>query len=156
MSTHTLVITLDKVEQARLDAGELVYPEHPDSHDWHVQCDDPPRCHGWSECSRMHICKHGHEIVHDELSIDGSCPGVDYGNCIDQEEAQFHGEWHTWRWGWGWTVPFHGCVVAECWDGELGDTSVYELPIGQHPVDDDWYDESCVSLELIEPVGSDK
>lgn len=150
MSTHTLSVELDSIEQERLDAGEYVFPEHPDSRGWHIRCDSPQHCNGWLECTRQHICKHGHEIVHDELSIDGPCPGIDDDNCIasDEEEAEFHGEWHTYRWGWGWTVPFRGCVVAENWDGDLPH-GIDSLPIGEHPVEEDWYDDTSVALDLV-------
>jgi hypothetical protein len=156
MGTHTMVVTLDAIEQAKLDAGELVLPEHPDSHTWHIRCDDPAHCTGYSECIRMHICKHGHDAVHgfDEDSDDGPCPGHDdpeKPNCFaGEEEYQFHGEWHTYRWGWGWTVPFIGCIVSENWDGDLLDVAggVSALPLGEHPVDEEWYDDTGVSLTL--------
>ena len=159
MGTHTIVVALDAIEQAKLDAGELVLPEHPDSHSWHIRCDNPAHCTGYSECSRMHICKHGHEVPaghpDEHGSPDGPCPGypneLGHPNCWEgDDEFQFHGEWHTYRWGWGWTVPFIGCIVSENWDGDLLDVAggVYALPLGEHPVDEEWYDDTGVSLTL--------
>ena len=149
MGTHTLVLTLDSTEQAKLDAGEYVFPEHPESRNWHIRCDDPSRCIGWNECRRQHICKHGHDILYDELSPDGPCPGHEH-NCVgEDDEETFHGEDHTHRWGWGWTVPFIGCVVAENWDGDLP-CGIDSMPIGEYPVDEDWYDDTSVSLTLAD------
>lgn len=153
MSSHTLILTLDSIEQAKLDAGEFVFPEHEDGRAWRIRCDDPAHCDGYIECHRQHICPHGHDACNgfDENSEDGPCPGHaddDLPNCFSgDEEFTFHGQAHTYRWGWGWTVPFIGCVVAENWDGEL-DRSIYTLPIGEYPVDEDWYDDSGVTLTL--------
>lgn len=151
---HTLVIELDSIEQAKLDAGEFVFPEHTDSRDWHIRCDDPKNCIGWQECLRDHTCPHGIEASHgfDEDSHDGNCPGHDdpqRPNCFAGEEVfTFHGIDHTWRWGWGWTVPYIGCIVATNFDGDVYPHGIDAIPIGEHPVDEDWYDESDVSLTL--------
>lgn len=154
MSQHILVIDLDSIEQAKLDAGEYVFPEHIDSRTYSIQCPDPKHCVGWMECNRRHICKHGHSAGDgfDENSEDGPCPGHDdddLPNCFSgDEEFQFHGEWHTYRYGWGWTVRWPGCVVADA-DWDYGDVDGDRLPRGEYEVNDDWDDTSC-SLELVD------
>lgn len=147
-AAHLLIIRLDRIEQAKLDAGEFVFPEHLDSRDYVIHCVDPSTCVGWMDCHRQHICQHGHEIVHDELSPDGPCPGVVDDNCIPyyDDEAQFHGEWHTHRWGYGWTVRWPGCVVGDA-DWDYGDVDADRLPIGEYGVNDDW-DDTWVTLAL--------
>lgn len=151
MAHHTLVIHLDSIEQAKLDAGQLVFPEHPDSRTWTLQCPGGDSCIGWTECRRLHICKHGHEILYDDLSFDGPCPGFDDENCIDtDDEQEFHGETHTYRWGSGWTVPYVGCVASECCGGPPD--QIDTLPIGEYAVEPDWWDDSACVLDLVVPT----
>lgn len=153
MSRHILVVSLDSREQERLDAGELVLPEHIESHDHSVICPDGNGCSGWIECGDPHevegesaacgpySCNCDDENARDCLSGDSPPPWY------DEEEFEFHGVMHTWRSGFGWTVPYTGCIV------NFGD---YELPhgyeqlsLGEHKVDDDWDDEWC-NLTLCE------
>lgn len=159
MSTHILVIDLDSIEQAKLDAGEYVLPEHPDSHHHWIKCIDPAHCNGWMECFRLHICPHGHDAHagFDEPCDDGACPGhdpdSDLPNCFSgDDEFTFHGEHHTWRYGYGWTVKWPGCVVADNdWDV---DVRLDRLPRGEYEVQDDWDDTSCY-LILTDPAMAD-
>lgn len=151
MRGHLLVIRLDDEHQARLDAGEHVFPEHPDDRAHGVVCLDLAKCNGWETCSRQHICKHGHVCSrYDELSMDGPCPG-EQDNCWSgYDEFTFHGEEHVWRGSdYGWTVRYRGCVVSS-FDYEL-DFCIDDLPIGQYEVEDDWDDEWC-RLLLVEPA----
>lgn len=153
MTGHTLVIELDSVERAKLAAGVFVFPEHVDSRICRIRCDEPQHCMGWQECRRLHICQHGHEIVFDELSPDGPCPGMDDDNCAGRDEGEtFHGQAHTHHWGWGWTVPYVGCIVAANWCGELT-PDIDTLPIGEHPVEADWWDDTECSLDVVDREG---
>lgn len=155
MSRHILAITLDRQEQARLDAGELIFPEHIDSHVHDIECPAGNGCSGWIEC------REPHEVNGASASCgpyecdcpDGapSClgePGEDPAPWYDREEFKFHGVLHTWRYGHGWTVPFTGgCIVVHNGFYDLPD-EYDSLPIGEHPVEDDWDDESCY-LQLL-------
>ncbi len=153
MSTHLLVITLDRIEQAKLDAGEFVFPEHVDSRDYGTKCLVENGCGGWIEC------REPHEVDGKKADCgpyDCDCPDgqpsclseteADYAPWCDREEFEFHGVVHTWRYGYGWTVPYKGCIVA--W-GDYELPGCYEdLPRGEYQVEDDWEDTGCY-LQLV-------
>ncbi|SIH38516.1 Uncharacterised protein [Mycobacteroides abscessus subsp. abscessus] len=158
MSRHVLVVSLDSEEQARLDTGELVFPEDVERHKYSIMCPGGNGCSGWLEC------REPHEV--DGVSADCgpyrcACPagqrsqlgGVEepLAPWHDCEDFTFHGVEHTWRAGHGWTVPYPGCIVNWC-DYELP-AGYGELPLGEHEVDDDWDDTECY-LTLAEPVAA--
>lgn len=127
MSRHVLVVSLDRAAQARLDAGELVLPEHIDHHEYAIVCPPGNGCSGWEQCGEPH--EGGDEDKWRRPEGD--------------DEREFHGVNHTWRYGHGWTVPFTtGCIVTYNGDYELPN-DYDELPIGEYDVDDDWDDTSC-------------
>lgn len=162
MSRHILAIRLDDREQKRLDAGELIFPEHIDSHDHSVMCPSDNGCSGWLKCHEPH------EVDGKSAKCgpyDCSCPD-EQPSCLgdepdegdrprppwhDEEDFEFHGVMHTWRYGHGWTVPFTGhCIVAWA-DYELPD-DYEQLPLGEYNVDDDWEDTSCYLTLAGEPT----
>lgn len=158
---HMLVITLDHIEQAKLDAGEYVFPEHVDSRSYGTKCMATNGCGGWIEC------RESHEVDGKKADCgpyDCDCGGEDGPSCLgeteadyapwyDREEFEFHGVEHTWRYGHGWTVPYTGCIVA--WgDYELPDGSE-DLPRGEYQVDDDWDDTDCYLLLVASQLPPD-
>lgn len=127
MSRHVLVVSLDSAEQARLDAGELVLPEHIEHHEYGIVCPSGNGCSGWEQCGEPH---------------DGGDEDK-WRSPEGDDEREFHGVKHTWRYGHGWTVPFtKGCIVTYNGHYELPDDHD-ELPIGEYEVVDDWDDTSC-------------
>lgn len=153
MSRHILEIALDSIEQAKLDAGEYVFPEHVDSREYHIRCPSGNGCSGWLSCN------HPHEV--DGVSANrgpDECCGALFGqghedDCLgdslpwrNRDEFVFHDELHMWQYGWGWVLPYVGCVVN--YDCELPD-NYDDLPIGEYEVDSDWDDFSCY-LTLVD------
>lgn len=164
---HVLVIELDRIEQAKLDAGEYVLPEHPDSRAWRLICPGGDDCVGWTECREDHICEHGCNARDgfEENDPDGKeCPGfrkklpelaiIGYPdewslNCWEgKEEFEFHGVAHTYRHGWGWTMPFKGCIVAEIATDPPDGWN--DRSRGEYRVDEDWFDEDACYLDFID------
>lgn len=148
MTGHLLVVELDESEQAKLDAGELIFPEHVESHVHGIACHLGDNCKGWIKCLEPHEIDgtsaecgpHDCDCSDDKPSCLGE--GANRAPWDDEDEFEFHGVIHTWRGGHGWTVPFtRGCIVA------FGD---YELPyecedlaIGEYAVDTEWDDTNC-------------
>lgn len=148
MSRHILAIKLDPIEQARLDSGELVFPEHVDSHDHDIVCPEGNGCSGWVGCSEPHL-------VDGKSADDGPYDCDESAPYWGKDEFEFHGVLHTWRSGYGWTMPFTGkCIVN--WVGRYDLPTGYEdLPIGEHEVEDDWGDESCYLQLVARPKAED-
>lgn len=161
MRGHILVIKLNDEQQARLAAGELVYPEDVEDREYELRCVDPSSCNGWTECPELvHRCEHGCNAADgpDENDPDGGeCPGfkkklpdlaiigypAEYTyNCwAGEEDFEFHGVMHTYQHGHGWVVPYPGCVVDAIAEMPPDDAHLY--PIGEHEIEDEWDDTWC-------------
>lgn len=152
--SHILVISLDRDTQARLDAGEYVFPEDAESHEHSIVCPYTGGCGGWIGCQQPHEVdgKSASCGPEDCICDDGqpSCLGEDGGEhppWYDQEDFEFHGVMHTWRHGHGWTVPYDGCIVRYNSSYDLP-YEYDELPLGEHEVDAEWDDTGC-TLVLV-------
>lgn len=151
--SHILVISLDRDTQARLDAGEYVFPEDVESHEHSIVCPYTGGCGGWVECRQPHEVDGKSASCGPEECIcdheQPSCLGEDGGEhppWYDQEDFEFHGVMHTWRHGHGWTVPYDGCIVL--YNSSYDLPHEYELPLGEHEVDAEWDDTDC-TLVLV-------
>jgi hypothetical protein len=162
MTGHLLVVGLDRWEQVRLDAGELVFPEHVESHSHGIVCQLGDKCEGWIECREPHEvdgksaecgpyecdCPDGQASCLGDEPDEGARPRSPW---YDEEEFEFHGVMHTWRYGHGWTVPFSGGCIVKFGDYELPD-GYDKLPIGKYEVDTDWDDTNRYLKLVTEPA----
>lgn len=136
MSRHILVVEKDETYAER-------FPDFPEERVFRLECPDGNGCAGWSECRKPHT-------VNGKDASAGPYECDEFDPWYDLDEFTFHGVLHTWHSGFDWTVPYDGCVVdGNDWEPPDG---AFDLPYGRYEVEDDWWDETSVTLFLIGPT----
>lgn len=138
MITHHAVVETDEAFLTRLAKLRTVTDEdRADAFTWRVECSDPARCEGWTECA----------VTHENAPDDPDETGGD-------QHITLHGVEHLWVAGWGWVARLEGCPVDErAPDCDPPEGMPLDRP-GRYLVDADW-DDTDLYLELVDTEAGD-